>query len=123
MAPPPAESRWDDTKAATLVEPGEVDAIVEAYSSAFVSRMAPVADATATLERLAGRGFVLAILSNWPLAMTVDRFAAAHGWLPYLRAIVVSQRVGTIKPHPRSSAPPRSALGRRTACHDPARRR
>jgi FMN phosphatase YigB (HAD superfamily) len=100
MAPPPAEDHWDDGATSALVEPGEVDQVVDAYSSAFVGRMAPVADARATLEHLAGRGFVLAILSNWPLALTVDRFAEAQGWLPYLRSIVVSQRVGTIKPHP-----------------------
>jgi FMN phosphatase YigB (HAD superfamily) len=100
MAPPPAEDRWDDLAAAARVEPDEVDVVVDAYSSAFLHRMRPVEDAFATLERLASRGFVLAILSNWPLAATVDRFAEAHGWSPYLRAVVVSQRVGTIKPHP-----------------------
>jgi putative hydrolase of the HAD superfamily len=73
---------------------------VETYSRAFVERVTPVADAGETLERLAGRGFRLGILSNWPLARTIDRFAEAHGWLPFLGAIVVSQRVGTIKPHP-----------------------
>jgi FMN phosphatase YigB (HAD superfamily) len=56
------------------------------------------------LARTAGRSSLgwsrSTILSNWPLALTVDRFAEAHGWLPYLSAIVVSQRVGTIKPHP-----------------------
>ncbi len=100
MAAPPADVRWDDASAAALVEPGEIDELVKAYGSTFVERMAPVADATATLERLAGDGFAVAILSNWPLAATIDRFAAAQGWLPFLRAIVVSQRVGTIKPHP-----------------------
>jgi FMN phosphatase YigB (HAD superfamily) len=62
--------------------------------------MQPVDDAGATLARLASDGFALAILSNWPLAVTIDRYAEAQGWLPHLRAIVVSQRVGTIKPHP-----------------------
>jgi FMN phosphatase YigB (HAD superfamily) len=100
MDPPPTELYWDDAAAATRVEAGEVDDVVDAYSSAFVHRISPVEDAGATLERLASRGFPLAILSNWPLALTVDRFAEAHGWTPYLRAIVVSQRVGTIKPHP-----------------------
>jgi putative hydrolase of the HAD superfamily len=73
--------------------------VTEAYSGAFVDRMQPVPDATAALVRLSERGIALAILSNWPLAATIDRFAAAQGWLPYLRAIVVSQRVGWIKPH------------------------
>jgi putative hydrolase of the HAD superfamily len=73
--------------------------------------MAPVADATATLQLLAGRGFDLAILSNWPLALTVDRFAEAQGWLPHLRAVVVSQRVGKIKPHPSIFRAAEQALG------------
>lgn len=100
MSPPPAEVPWDDMAAAARLGPDEVDAVVEAYSAAFVDRMSPVADATDTLRRLSERGFALAILSNWPLALTIDRFAEAQGWLPYLRSIVVSQRVGTIKPHP-----------------------
>jgi putative hydrolase of the HAD superfamily len=111
MAPPPAEARWDDRAASELVEPAEIDVIVDAYSSAFVRRMAPVSDATTTLRQLAARGFELAILSNWPLALTVDRFAEGQGWLPYLRAIVVSQRVGTIKPHPSIFRAAEAALG------------
>ena len=108
---PPAEGRWDDEAAAALVEQEEVAAVAEAYGAEFVSRMDPVPDATATLERLSGRGFALAILSNWPLAATIDRFAAAHGWLPYLRAIVVSQRVGWIKPHVAIFRAAEAALG------------
>jgi putative hydrolase of the HAD superfamily len=111
MAVPPAEARWDDLAAATLVQPEEVDEIVGAYSSAFVHRMTAVADASETLERLAGRGFALAILSNWPLGRTVDRFAEAKGWTPHLQAIVVSQRVGTIKPHPAIFRAAEEALG------------
>jgi FMN phosphatase YigB (HAD superfamily) len=100
MQPPLAEGRWDDLAAASRVEPHEVSIVVDAYSAAFIGRVQPVEDAAATLARLASAGFALAILSNWPLAITIDRFAAAHGWLPHLRAIVVSQRVGTIKPDP-----------------------
>ena len=111
MSPPPDDARWDDAAAGALVEPGEVDAVVDAYSGAFVAGMDPVADASATLERLAARGFALGILSNWPLAVTIDRFAEAHGWLPWLRAIVVSQRVGTIKPHPSIFRAAEAALG------------
>ena len=111
MDPPPADIRWDDAVAATRVEPVEVDAIVDAYSQTFVDRMAPVADADATLERLARRGFALAILSNWPLALTIDRFAEVHGWMRWLRAVVVSQRVGIIKPHPAIFRAAAEALG------------
>ena len=111
VAPPQAEVRWDDLEAASRVEPEEIDAVVDAYSGAFVGRMVPVADASTTLVRLAAEGFSVAILSNWPLAVTIDRFAEAHGWLPFLRAIVVSQRVGTIKPHPSIFRAAEGALG------------
>jgi HAD superfamily hydrolase (TIGR01549 family) len=111
MAVPPPEERWDDVAAAALVEPEEIDEIVEAYSAAFVDRMMAVADAGETLERLSGRGFALGILSNWPLGRTIDRFAEAQGWSPLLRAIVVSQRVGTIKPHPAIFRAAEEALG------------
>ena len=111
MAPPPPEARWDDRAASERVEAGEIEAVVEAYSAAFVARITPFADATATLARLSERGFALAILSNWPLALTIDRFAEAQGWLAYLRAVVVSQRVGTIKPHPSIFRAAEAALG------------
>jgi HAD superfamily hydrolase (TIGR01509 family) len=100
LEPPPADAPWDDEAAGRYSSADEIEAVVTAHSRAFVERMTPVPDATATLARLAESGFALAILSNWPLAVTIDRFAAAQGWLPYLRAIVVSQRVGVIKPHP-----------------------
>jgi HAD superfamily hydrolase (TIGR01509 family) len=111
MTPPAPEARWDDLAAASRVQPEEVDAVVDAYSAAFVRGIAPMPDAGATIRALAGRGFALAILSNWPLAVTIDRFAAAQGWTPYLRAIVVSQRVGTIKPHPTIFRAAEEALG------------
>jgi putative hydrolase of the HAD superfamily len=111
VAAPREEDRWDDAAAALLADPAEVDLVVEAYSSAFVAGMSPVPDAATTLEALAARGFRLAILSNWPLALTIDRFAEAQGWLPFLHAIVVSQRVGTIKPHPSIFRAAEAALG------------
>ena len=111
ITPPPPEGRWDDDAAAQLVAPDEVELVVEAYSSAFVDVMDPVPEARHTLERLSGRGFALGILSNWPLARTIDRFAEAQGWLPLLRSIVVSQRVGTIKPHPAIFRAAEASLG------------
>ena len=111
MPPPEQDDRWNDDAAAERVEAGEIASVADAYSSAFVARMTPVADAGSTLERLAGRGFALGILSNWPLALTIDRFAEAHGWNRWLRAIVVSQRVGTIKPHPTIFRAAEAALG------------
>jgi FMN phosphatase YigB (HAD superfamily) len=111
MPAPTAHGRWDDAAAAELVDPAEVAAVIDVYSQAFIDRMAPVDDALPTLEALAGRGFALAILSNWPLTVTIERFAEANGWLPYLRAVVVSERVGTIKPHPGIFRAAEAALG------------
>ena len=110
MPAPPDDVRWDDAAAAARSEPHEIDATVERYSRAFVEAMPVPADVTALLARLARR-HRLAILSNWPLAVTIDRYAEAAGWLPHLAAIVVSQRVGTIKPHPDIFAAARDALG------------
>jgi HAD superfamily hydrolase (TIGR01509 family) len=111
VTPPALDARWDDLVAASKVQPEEVDAVVDAYSAAFVRGISPMPDAGSTIEQLAGRGFALAILSNWPLAATIDRFAEAQGWTPHLRAIVVSQRVGTIKPHPAIFRAAEEALG------------
>jgi len=81
------------------------------YSRAFVSSLPPEPAAGALLERLHGGGHRLAILSNWPLAATIDRYVEAAGWSPFLHAVVVSQRVGIIKPHPAIFAAARAALG------------
>jgi FMN phosphatase YigB (HAD superfamily) len=110
MDPPPAGERWDQAGAAERSDPADVAWGVEQYSRAFVGALPETPGASALLARLAvGRD--LAILSNWPLAATIDRYAEAHGWLPHLRAIVVSQRVGTIKPQPAIFEAPRTSLG------------
>lgn len=98
-APPPAE-RWDQAAAARHSTPEEIAWAVERYSLAFVEAMPPPGAVEPLLRELASRHAV-GILSNWPLAATIDRYAEAAGWTPHLRAIVVSQRVGAIKPHPR----------------------
>ena len=110
MPAPGPDERWDDATAATLTDPADIAWAVDAYSGAFVDGMPPAAGVTGLLARLAATRD-LAILSNWPLAATIDRYADAHGWTPHLRAIVVSQRVGTIKPHPAIFAAARAALG------------
>jgi HAD superfamily hydrolase (TIGR01509 family) len=109
MAPPPADERWDQDGAATLSDPGEVARAVATYSRAFVETLPPMPGAGVLLRSLA-RDRRVAILSNWPLAATVDRYAEAHGWSEHLAAIVVSQRVGTIKPHPAIFEAARAAL-------------
>ena len=110
MAAPSPEQRWNDMEAARHSSPGEVAWAVEVYSRAFVASLPPAPAAGALLASLAGR-YRLAILSNWPLAATIDRYVEAAGWAPHLRAVVVSQRVGTIKPHPAIFAAARESLG------------
>ena len=100
MVSPGPHERWDDVAAAGIAQPAEVEAVVDAYSRAFVETMPPVEGASELLAALAGRGFRLAILSNWPLAATIDRYVAGAGWDRHLAGIFVSQRIGTIKPHP-----------------------
>ena len=98
-APPSREDRWDDVAAARLSEPHEITWAVDEYSRAFVELIPAPPGVGPLLERLAAR-YRLAVLSNWPLAVTIDRFVEAAGWERWLAGIVVSQRVGTIKPHP-----------------------
>jgi FMN phosphatase YigB (HAD superfamily) len=97
-APAPDEA-WDDAAAAERSTASEVAFAVDVYSRAFVAGIPPDPAVGALLARLAPR-YRLGILSNWPLAITIDRYAEAAGWTPHLAAIVVSERVGTIKPHP-----------------------
>ncbi len=96
---PPRDDRWDDEAAATLSSVDEIAWSVDVYSRAFVELVPAPATVGPMLERLADR-YRLAVLSNWPLALTIDRFVEAAGWDRWLTAVFVSQRVGTIKPHP-----------------------
>jgi len=107
---PAFHERWDDDAAARASTPEEAGWVVDVYSRSFVGSLPPSPAAGPLLESLAPR-YRLAILSNWPLAVTIDRYAEAAGWTPHLEAIVVSQRVGTIKPHPAIFASARTALG------------
>jgi FMN phosphatase YigB (HAD superfamily) len=108
--PPSDDEPWDQAAAATRSDPEEIRWAVEVYSTAFVAAM-PADPAIKRLLAALSRTATLAILSNWPLAATVDRYAEAAGWTPYLAATVVSQRVGTIKPHPAIFAETRRLLG------------
>ncbi len=110
MPAPPGDVAWDQAAAARLSTPDEVEWAIEVYSRAFVDALPPRPAIGELLARLSPR-YRLGILSNWPLAATIDRYAAAAGWLPHLTAITVSQRVGTIKPHPAIFAAAREALG------------
>jgi HAD superfamily hydrolase (TIGR01509 family) len=110
MSAPSVDERWDQVRAAERSDPADIDWGVEQYSRAFVEDLPATPGVTEMLARLAVDRH-LAILSNWPLAATIDRYAEANGWLPHLRAIVVSQRVGTIKPQPAIFAAARAALG------------
>lgn len=111
MDTPPRDGAWDDEAAARLSDPAEVDAAVEAYGDAFVAGMPAAPAVEPMLRRLRARGLRLVILSNWPLAVTIDRYAERAGWTAHLAAIIVSQRVGVVKPHPAIFQAARSALG------------
>jgi len=111
IVPPPPDGAWNQRRAAALSTRAEVDRAIEVYSRAFVDGLPPVPGVDALLAGLAVEGRRLAILSNWPLAATIDRYADARGWTPSLTGIVVSQRVGVIKPHPAIFAAARAALG------------
>lgn len=110
MQPPGPADRWDDSAAAVHSDPADIVWAVEAYSRAFVDGLPASPAVGPMLGRLAAERD-LAILSNWPLAATIDRYVEARGWAPHLRAVVVSQRVGTIKPRPEIFAAARAALG------------
>ncbi|HLA16872.1 MAG TPA: HAD family hydrolase [Candidatus Limnocylindrales bacterium] len=110
MTAPPTDLAWDDVAAAARSSADELDFAVEAYSRAFVAGLPPMPSVTPLLERLS-RAHILVVLSNWPLAATIDRYVEASGWMPFFRAIVVSQRVGTIKPHPSIFRAAEEAMG------------
>jgi FMN phosphatase YigB (HAD superfamily) len=112
MPAPGVAEPWDQDAAATWSSPAEVEGALDRYSLAFVEGLPPVPGVDELLERLVTEGRTLAILSNWPLVATIDRYAEARGWMASLAAIVVSQRVGVIKPHPAFFAAARDALGR-----------
>jgi FMN phosphatase YigB (HAD superfamily) len=99
MAAPVPEATWDDVAAAARSTEDEIALGLDVYSRAFVAGIPPDPEVEALLARLAER-YRLGMLSNWPLAVTIDRYAQAAGWMPHLAAIVVSARVGAIKPHP-----------------------
>jgi FMN phosphatase YigB (HAD superfamily) len=96
---PSAGSRWDDAAIAAYAEPREVEAILETYADLFVRDIPVPPEIGPMLARLAA-SYRLAIVSNWPLALSIDRFVEVAGWRRHLAAVVVSQRVGIIKPRP-----------------------
>jgi FMN phosphatase YigB (HAD superfamily) len=97
MAAPPREERWDDRAAAAYSDAAEVAAAVDRYVDSFVRALPARPGIESLLAALAGR-YALAVVSNWPVAAAIDRYLAAAGWLRHLTAVVVSERVGTIKP-------------------------
>lgn len=95
---PPPGARWDDAAIAGFSARDEVEEILDAYAAAFVHNTPIPPDVGAMLERLAGR-WPLALVSNWGLARSVERFLEAADWRRYFSAVVISQTVGVIKPH------------------------
>lgn len=110
LAPPGAGDPWDDDAAAARSAPAEIELGLDVYARAFVGAIPPDPAIGGILARLAAR-WRLGILSNWPLAAAIDRYVAVAGWSPHLSAIVVSERVGAIKPHPAIFRAAEAALG------------
>jgi FMN phosphatase YigB (HAD superfamily) len=110
MPAPASDEPWNQDEAARRSTPDEIEWSLGVYSAAFMEGLPPNPAAGPLLERLAAHR-ALGILSNWPLAATIDRYVEAAGWARFLRAIVVSQRVGVIKPHPGMFAEARRQLG------------
>jgi len=98
-AAPAIGSRWDAAEVGRFAAPEEVQGILNAYASAFVAATPVPPGVREMLARLALH-YRLGILSNWPLALAVERFVESAGWAPHLKAVVVSHRVGVIKPWP-----------------------
>jgi FMN phosphatase YigB (HAD superfamily) len=96
---PPPGARWDDAALSGYSDPGEIEAVLSPYADAFVRTTPVPPDIGPMLERLARR-YRLAVISNWPLTLSIERFLDAAGWRRYLTAVVVSHRVGVIKPRP-----------------------
>lgn len=105
------DQAWDDAATDGLVDPEEIRFAVDTYSDGFVATMPALPEADLTLRAVRAAGYRLGILSNWPLARTIDRYVEAHGWNELLTAVVVSQRVGRIKPHPAIFGAAATALG------------
>jgi HAD superfamily hydrolase (TIGR01509 family) len=100
LAAPSAGERWDDAAAAERSDPAEVEAVLDTYAEVFV-RTTPVPPGIRPMfERLAER-YRLGVISNWPLTESVTRFLEAADWRRYMTSVVVSHRVGVIKPWPR----------------------
>jgi len=99
MPVPVGDEPWDDAAAERRSSGDEVAFAIDVYSRSFVEALPAPVTVGPLLARLGSR-YQLGLLSNWPLAATIDRYVTAAGWAPYLSAVIVSQRVGTIKPHP-----------------------
>jgi FMN phosphatase YigB (HAD superfamily) len=95
---PPPGSRWDDSRIAKYSTSDEVQAVLGTYADAFV-RTTPVPPGIGPMLERLSRHRRLAVVSNWPLAIAVEEFLEAADWRRHLTAVVISQRVGVIKPH------------------------
>jgi FMN phosphatase YigB (HAD superfamily) len=99
VATPRADGSWDDGAVASASDAAEVSAILDAYAGFFVASTPVPPEIEPMLARLS-RTYTLGIVSNWPLAIAVERYADEAGWSRHLRAVVISQRVGVVKPWP-----------------------
>jgi len=110
LATPPSGRRWDDAAVDVVSDRSEVAWAVGRYRDRWVGGIPVPSDVGPVLARLAADR-PLAILSNWPDAPTIDAFVERAGWRPHLAAVVVSARVGVIKPDAAIFRAAETALG------------
>jgi FMN phosphatase YigB (HAD superfamily) len=97
-APAPG-ARWDEAEVAGRVAPAHVDALLEAYADNFV-RVVEVPPAVGPMLRRISARYPIALISNWPLSLSIERFLRQAGWDACFSAVLISQTVGSIKPRP-----------------------
>ncbi len=83
-----------------LAEPGraEMPEILRVFFSVEEELLLEIPGAGRTLERLAGKGLPMALLSNATDGASIARGIEHHGWTRHFRPLVVSSDIGVRKP-------------------------
>jgi HAD superfamily hydrolase (TIGR01549 family) len=83
-----------------LAEPGgdEMPEVLRAFFSVEEELLLEIPGAGRTLERLAGKGIPMALLSNATDGASIARGIERHGWTLHFRPLVVSSDIGVRKP-------------------------
>jgi HAD superfamily hydrolase (TIGR01549 family) len=80
------------------LEAAEVQEILRVFFSVEEEQLQEIPGAGRMLERLAGKGTPMALLSNATDGATIARGIERHGWTRHFRPLVVSSDIGVRKP-------------------------